>query len=104
MNENDHYSGFAKVYDYFLNLNADYKKYIKKLFHSIQKRYPDLKNAILADVGGGTGYVSFQIHDQVKKIKMIEPSEAMLNVAKSKLNPDNHANIELRQAAFPLAD
>lgn len=100
MNENDKFSGLANVYDYFLNGN--YKKYIDLVLQSLQERYPDLKNAILADIGGGTGYVTFQIHDQVKKIIMIEPSEAMLNIAKSKFNPDDHINIELKQGGFPF--
>ena len=100
MNEIDRYSGLANIYDYFLN--ANYKKYIKKMIQSIQERYPDLKNAILADIGGGTGYVTFQIHNQVKRIIMIEPSEAMLNIAKGKLNPELHTNIELRQGGFPV--
>jgi len=101
MNEIDQYSGFAKFYDYFLNLNVNYKKYIKLLLQSIQERYPDLKNAVLADIGGGAGYVTFQIYNQVKKIIMIEPSEAMLNIAKRKFNSDLHENIELRRGGFP---
>ena len=101
MNEIDQYSGFAKLYDYFLNIDANYKKYAKLLLHTIQKRYPDLKNAVLLDIGGGTGYITFQIHNLVKKIIMIEPSKAMLNIAKSKFNPKIHTNIELRQGGFP---
>jgi len=101
MNEIDQYSGFAKLYDYFLNEDVNYKKYIKILLKYIQERYPDLENAVLADIGGGTGYVTFQIHDLVKKIIMIEPSETMLNIAKSKFKPEHHTNIELRQGGFP---
>ena len=99
MNEIDKYSGLANVYDYFLT--ANYKNNIKNLIRSIQEHYPDMKNAVLADIGGGTGFVTFQIHNQVKRIIMIEPSEAMLNIAKGKFNPDNHTNIELRQGGFP---
>ena len=77
MNEIDQYFGFAKLYDYFLNEDVNYKKYIKILLKYIQERYPDLENAVLADIGGGTGYVTFQIHDLVKNIIMIEPSEAI---------------------------
>lgn len=51
MNEFDQYSGLANLYDYFLN--ANYKKYIKNMIQSIQEHYPDLKNAILAAIGGG---------------------------------------------------
>lgn len=32
---------------------------------------------------------------------MIEPSEAMLKIAKSKFNPRKHKNIELMQGGFP---
>lgn len=99
MKEIDQYSGFAKIYDYFLT--ANYNNNIKNLIRSLQEHYPDLKNAVLVDIGGGTGYVTYQVYNLVKKIIMIEPSEAMLKIAKSKFNPRKHTNIELRQGGFP---
>jgi ubiquinone/menaquinone biosynthesis C-methylase UbiE len=99
--EVDQYYGVARLYDYIINTDVNYTEYIKVILRSIQEHYPDLKNAVLGDIGGGTGSVTFQIHDQVKKIIMIEPSHAMLNIAKSKFNPNNHTNVELRQGGFP---
>ena len=43
----------------------------------IQERYTNLINAILADIGGGTGRLTFQIYDRVSKIILVEPSEKM---------------------------
>ena len=59
MNKIDEFSGLANIYDYFLTGN--YKKNIKNLMRSIQEHYPDIKNAVLADIGGGTGFVTYQI-------------------------------------------
>lgn len=99
MNEIDQYSGFAKIYDYLLT--ANYKNNIKNLIRSIQEHYPDMKNAVLADIGGGSGHVTYKICKQVKNVIMIEPSEAMLKIARSKFNQGKHTNIELRKAGFP---
>ena len=63
MIEKDPYNVLAKYYDYLLP--EDNEAYIESIFHMIQERYPNLKNSILADIGGGTGRLTFQIYDRV---------------------------------------
>ena len=71
------------------------------LIQSINERFPNLNQAILAEIGGGTGLVAYRIFDKVKKLIFIEPSEHMLNAAKAKLVPTKHTNIEFKNAGFP---
>jgi len=99
MSEKDPYDEISKYYDYLIP--EDNEAYIESIVQMIQERYPNLKNAILADIGGGTGRLTFQIYDRFNKIILVEPSEKMLNIARNKFNPRIHSNIEFRQAGFP---
>ncbi|MFX1257911.1 MAG: class I SAM-dependent methyltransferase [Promethearchaeota archaeon] len=99
MSEKDPYDEIAECYDYLLP--EDSEAYIESIFQMIQERYPNLKDAILADIGGGTGRLTFQIYDRIGKIILVDPSKKILNIAKSKFNSKIHTNIEFRQAGFP---
>ncbi len=99
MNDIDPYIELAYFYD--ILEDETYEKYIEMLLLSIRERYPDLNNAVLAEIGGGTGLVAYRIYDKVKKLIFVEPSNHMLKVAKAKLIPEKHKNIEFKQAGFP---
>jgi ubiquinone/menaquinone biosynthesis C-methylase UbiE len=100
MSQNDPFINMASIYD--LLPGAEYEEYVEKIFQSIKERYPNLNNATLVDIGGGTGLVTYQIFNRVGKIILIEPSEEMLNVAKRKYFPNKHKNIEFKQGGFPV--
>jgi ubiquinone/menaquinone biosynthesis C-methylase UbiE len=99
MNDIDPYIELAYFYD--ILEDETYEKYVEMLVLAIKERYPNLKNAILAEIGGGTGLVTYRIYDQVGKLIFVEPSEHMLKVAKAKLIPEQHRNIEFKQSGFP---
>jgi ubiquinone/menaquinone biosynthesis C-methylase UbiE len=99
MHETDPYIEFAKFYD-ILNFGT-YRKYIKMILKALQDRCANLKNLTLADIGGGTGAVAYRIYKHVRKIILVEPSKSMLEIAKGKLKPQKHKNIEFKQGGFP---
>jgi len=99
MNEIDPYTELAYFYD--LLEDPTYEKYIEMLIKALKVRCPNLKNAVVAEIGAGTGLVAYRIYDKVKKLLFIEPSEHMLNAAKAKFVPEKHKNIEFKQTGFP---
>ena len=83
MNDLDPYTELAYFYD--ILEDETYEKYIEMLVIAIKERFPNLNNAVLAEIGGGTGLVTYRIYDKVKKLIYVEPSEHMLKVAKAKI-------------------
>jgi ubiquinone/menaquinone biosynthesis C-methylase UbiE len=100
MNINNSYTEFAEVYDLMVNLE-EYEDYIKLIVKELKKRFSDLKTATLADIGGGTGLVTYQIYHQVQKTILVEPSETMFGIAKKKYNEKIHSNIDFRHGGLP---
>jgi ubiquinone/menaquinone biosynthesis C-methylase UbiE len=92
------FSEMASIYDIIVD---DYSRYYDAVFTSLRNRCPGLKDAIVADIGGGTGRFTFHICDRVKRILLIDPSDAMLNVAKEKIAGATCGNIEIRKGRYP---
>jgi ubiquinone/menaquinone biosynthesis C-methylase UbiE len=94
----DVFSEIASVYDI---IAGDYSRYYDVIITYLGKRYPGLENATVADIGGGTGHFAFQVCDRVKRIHLIDPSDAMLKVAKEKLACTGCPNIEIKKGGLP---
>lgn len=60
--------------------------------YSLISYYLD-KNNDIADLGCGTGHITFQLHDKVKSIHAIDFSEAMISIAKAQKRSGIHDNI-----------
>jgi len=75
----------AIIYDNYMNcLKSGIQK---KIYKFIQDHFGPLENAIVADVGGGTGINIFQLYKQIGKIFLVEPSDAMRQIALSNTIP-----------------
>jgi ubiquinone/menaquinone biosynthesis C-methylase UbiE len=94
----DVFSEMASVYDI---ITGDYSGYYDAIFSFLEQRYPRMKDAIVADIGGGTGRFTFHICDRVKRILLIDPSDAMLKVAKEKLAGTACYNVGIIRGGFP---
>lgn len=94
----DIFSGMASVYDLIVGDNSSY---YDALLSAMQERYPWPENAIVADIGGGTGLFTFHICNCAKKVLLIDPSDAMLRVAKEKSAGHSCDNVEMVKGAFP---
>jgi ubiquinone/menaquinone biosynthesis C-methylase UbiE len=94
----DVFSEMASVFDI---IAGDYSLYYDAIFSALQRRYPGLENAALADIGGGTGLFTFHVCDRVKCIRLLDPSDAMLKMAKEKLALTACHNIEIKKGGFP---
>lgn len=72
---------FAQIYDHRLINSKSYKP----LFQFLDNYLKDIKIRNITDIGAGTGIVSKYLADKNYHVTSIEPSKAMLNVLKSKL-------------------
>jgi 2-polyprenyl-3-methyl-5-hydroxy-6-metoxy-1,4-benzoquinol methylase len=77
------------------------KKYKQTYFKAIEntKRYLN-KNNIVLDYGCGTGIVTNEIADSVKKVQAIDISPKMIDVAKAKAEKLNIGNINYLQSTI----
>lgn len=88
------YSGFAKVYDLFMD-NIPYEEwtdYVKELFAE-----EDVKDGILLDLGCGTGSVTELLAESGFDMIGIDNSEEMLEIAMEKREESGHDILYLLQ-------
>ncbi len=94
----DIFSEMAGVYDI---IAGDCSPYYNALLSAIRARYPRLEDAILADIGGGTGLFTFHICHRVKSVLLMDPSDAMLSVAREKFDRYACDNVRLARGRLP---
>jgi ubiquinone/menaquinone biosynthesis C-methylase UbiE len=76
----DIYSNQSEKYDLFISFE-DYKN---ELLKTIVKIFPLTENMVIADIGSGTGRITYLLEPFVKKIYGIEPNDSMRRIAISK--------------------
>jgi ubiquinone/menaquinone biosynthesis C-methylase UbiE len=94
----DIFSEMASVFDI---IAGDYSQYYDATFSALRRHYPGIENAIVADIGSGTGLFAFRVCHRVKGILLLDPSDAMMKVAKEKLARAACNNIEIMNGGFP---
>lgn len=94
----DIFSEMAGVYDI---IAGDCSPYYDALLSAIRARYPLLEDAVLADIGGGTGLFTFHVCRRVKNVLLVDPSDAMLRIAREKLDRCACDNVRLVRGRVP---
>lgn len=93
------YAEYSKIFDYFSDTDIfpTLKDFVDIVVHSL---FP---GASVTDIGAGTGIFSKQIHDRLPGIKLsvIEPSQYMMPIARSRLSSDVTFYEELSDTAVP---
>lgn len=84
------YSKFPAIYDRF----SIYEDSENKIFKFIGSKV-DLKDKIILDVGAGTGRYSILFSQAAKKVYALEPSSAMRETLKQKIEKGGITNISL---------
>ena len=88
------YSGFAKVYDMFMD-NIPYKKWSEYLI-SLLREY-GIDDGLLLDLGCGTGNITERLADAGYDMIGIDNSDEMLNIALDKREDSHHDILYLNQ-------
>jgi len=88
------FQDYSKEYDNLLRYSTPYIELMSTLKILLEKYLPAKKEISVLDVGAGTGNISKVIENSIQvqninKMVLVEPSEEMLSIARTKLNGNN---------------
>jgi len=88
------FKDYSREYDNLLKYSTPYIKLMDTLTILLEKYLPVTKGLNVLDVGAGTGNISKVMEDTIQveninKMVLVEPSDEMLSLARTKLNGNN---------------
>jgi len=63
----------------------------------VMKMMGNLKNAVVADLGAGSGYFTFRLAKKAKKVIALDPGDNFLKYLQDRKTKRNAANVEIRK-------
>jgi ubiquinone/menaquinone biosynthesis C-methylase UbiE len=91
----DPYAELGEFYNVFFQQNAEVTAMKnERIIAALTSRLNALDDLTVADIGGGTGLVTFGICQLVQRVSLVEPSASMLTFAKKAAQPDITSNVE----------
>ncbi len=95
------YDKIAEIYNQLVGIDIKQtNEEIEALLILLKENKIDIKQAIIADIGGGTGRLAFPLSNLCKKVILVDPSKEMIKVAKRHYASGKYGDIEYRQEGF----
>ena len=76
------------------------KKRAACVLTGLETSFKNVSNAVVADIGGGTGLIAFELCKSVQRIYLIDPSDAMLQEARNKIRLLESQNVTIQSGSF----